>query len=126
MTPHCGSTDPTHVSRRCKGCKAVYNKRWASRGPVLQRIYRNPAKCVFCGLQAGNSAGVKVLRYPLLRHIDTGGRHTSVCIGSMAMCDRCVVENGKLNGKVRINGTGALERDDGLRSYDGMPLERAS
>ena len=122
MRARCGSNDPTHIARRCKGCRAIYDARRASGGPHLVRIDRNPAKCVLCDLMAGNSAGLKVLRYPLLRHIDTGGRHTSVCIGSMAMCDRCVVDNAKLNDKVRVN-VGQIERDDGLRAYD---VERAS
>lgn len=50
------------------------------------------ATCVFCALAAGNSLGVKVLRYPLLRHIDRNGRHTSVCIGSISLCDDCTVK----------------------------------
>lgn len=89
--PACGSIDPRHRARQCRPCHRVYKGRAPHKG------HRSPASCVFCGLAQGNSLGVKVLRYPLLRHIDKGGRHTSVCIGSMGMCDPCVLEHGKLN-----------------------------
>jgi len=62
---------------------------------------RPRAVCAFCSIAAQNSLGVKVLRYPLLRHIDKGGRHTSVCIGSMALCDECVVEHGVVKPEYR-------------------------
>ena len=119
----CGSIDPDHVARRCKACKAVYNKRWASQGPVLQRIHRNPAACVFCGIWQGNDAGVKVLRYPLLRHWDKGGRHTSFTIGSMPMCDRCVMEHGTIKDEFRYAKPGLR---DGLRANSGEPVRLAS
>lgn len=89
--PACGSIDPRHRSRKCRFCRRVYK----GRAPYEGRQAR--AACVFCGLAQGNSLGVKVHRYPLLRHIDKGGRHTSVCIGSMPMCEPCVLENGHLN-----------------------------
>lgn len=119
----CGSTDPIHVARRCKGCKAVYNKRWAEGNPIPIRLVRNPAECVFCGLCANNSAGFKVLRYPLLRHWDKGGRHTSFCVGSMAICDRCVMEYGKI--KPEFQPPNVNRQDDGLRSHDGLPTTLA-
>lgn len=59
------------------------------------------ATCAFCAIAAGNSLGVKVLRYPLLRHIDRNGRHTSVCIGSIGLCDRCIIEHAALNERAR-------------------------
>lgn len=90
----CGSIDPAHRSRECSDCRRIYKHRHLTGLPPLRR---NPAVCVFCGLAAGNSMKVKVLRYPLLRHIDANGRHTSVCIGSMGMCDRCVMEHAALN-----------------------------
>lgn len=124
ITGRCGSTDPAHVARRCRDCKSVYNKRWKSNAPFLPRLIRGDiAECRFCGLSADNTAGVKVLRYPLLRHIDKGGRHTSVCIGSLPICDRCVVEQGNVKAEYV---PAAPERHDGLRSYDGMPTRAAS
>ena len=89
--PACGSIDPRHRSRLCTPCHRVYKGRAPYAG------HKAAASCVFCGLAQGNSLKVKVLRYPLLRHIDKGGRHTSVCIGSMPMCDPCVMEHGHLN-----------------------------
>lgn len=59
------------------------------------------ATCSFCSLAAGNSLGVKVLRYPLLRHIDKAGRHTSVCIGSISLCDECAVTRGNVKPEYR-------------------------
>lgn len=91
--PACGSIDPRHQSRTCTPCHRVYKGRKPYQGNL------DPASCAFCGIAQGNSLRVKVLRYPLLRHIDKGGRHTSVCIGSMAMCDPCVMEYGKLNAR---------------------------
>ena len=95
----CGSTSPEHRSAKCPDCRRIYKQRHRQGG--LPRLIRDPAMCVFCGLAAGNSLGVKVLRYPLLRHIDRIGRHTSVCIGSMGMCDRCVLEHGTINERTR-------------------------
>ncbi len=89
----CGSTDPEHRARRCRECKRIYARRFASgESRFLGKRIPNPATCVLCDLTAGNSQRIKVLRYPLLRHIDKNGRHTSVCIGSLALCDRCIVE----------------------------------
>jgi hypothetical protein len=96
--PMCGSTAPEHRSRTCSGCRRIYKSRHLQ---GLPRLIRYPAMCVFCGLAAGNSLKVKVLRYPLLRHIEKAGRHTSVCIGSMGICDRCVIEHGNLNERAR-------------------------
>lgn len=95
---HCGSIDPRHLSRECRDCRRIYKRRHLL---GLPRLIRDPAVCVFCNLAAGNSLGVKVLRYPLLRHIDKGGRHTSVCIGSMGMCDQCVMAHGAINERTR-------------------------
>lgn len=68
---------------------------------AAQRKRREPAVCAFCNLASRNSLGVKVLRYPLLRHIDRGGRHTSVCIGSIGLCDECAVEHGNVKPEYR-------------------------
>ena len=47
--------------------------------------------------------GVKVLRYPLLRRVNPPGKpQTSVCIGSIGLCDRCVIENGDLNERAKV------------------------
>lgn len=99
--PRCGSTDPAHAARRCRPCKSIYQRR--HRDGIRDGTYRvpNPATCALCDLTAGNSQKIKVLRYPLLRHIDKGGRHTSVCIGSLALCDRCVLEYGAIKEQYR-------------------------
>ena len=94
----CGSTADEHRSKSCPECRRIYKRRHFQGAP---RLIRYPAVCVFCGLAAGNSLGVKVLRYPLLRHIDNKHRHSSVCIGSMGMCDRCVLKHGRLNERTR-------------------------
>ena len=85
---------------------------------MFQRIHVNPVACVFCGIWQGNESGVKVLRYPLLRHWDKGGRHTSFSIGSMPMCDRCVLEHGTIKDEFRHAKRGPK---DGLRANDLMP-----
>lgn len=56
-----------------------------------------------CQLMAGNSMNVKVLRYPLLRRVNLpSGRQTSVCIGSIGLCDKCVIEHGDLNERAKV------------------------
>ena len=95
---YCGSIDPRHSIRGCRDCRRISKKR---RAQGLPPIIRDPAVCVFCNLAQGNSLGVKVIRYPLLRHIDKGGRHTSVCIGSLALCDDCVMQHGAINERTR-------------------------
>jgi len=99
--PRCGSTDPAHAARRCRPCKSIYQRR--HREGIRDGTHRvkNPATCKLCDLVAGNSQKIKVLRYPLLRHIDKGGRHTSVCIGSLPLCDRCVIEYGNIKEQYR-------------------------
>lgn len=92
--PLCGSIAPDHRARQCRDCRRAYKRRT---GKGFPRYIPDPASCVFCGIAQGNSLRIKVIRYPLLRHIDKNGRHTSVCIGSMPMCDPCVAQNGKLN-----------------------------
>lgn len=118
----CGSIDLAHRTARCAPCKAIYNASYR-KGAATPRAL---AQCAMCGLTRGNTANVHVRRYALIRSfIHGGGRKTSVCIGSLGMCDRCVVDNAKLSDKVRVNA-GAVERDDGLRAYDSMPVEWAS
>ena len=92
----CGSTDALHRTRTCTRCHRIYRDRvLAKKG--LPRYLRIPATCAFCGLSARNSLGVKVLRYPLLRRAKRNGRESSVCIGSMGICDQCVRHNATLN-----------------------------
>lgn len=62
---------------------------------------RPHAVCALCSITAGNGAGVKVFRYPLVRGVSVDGRRTSRCIGSLALCDRCVIEHAALNDKVQ-------------------------
>ena len=93
--PACGSIDPKHRSKACSACTRVYK----GRDPYQGRL--SPAACVFCGIAQRNSLGVHVIRYPLIRHFGRNGRHTSVCIGSMPMCDDCVMENAHLNERTK-------------------------
>ena len=116
----CGSIDPEHVARRCLQCKRIYARRYARGDPPFARIIRGEiAECSFCGLNADNASQVKVLRYPLLRHMDRNGRHTSVCIGSLSICDRCVIEHARLNEKTKAGLPQPAAREDGLRSHEG-------
>ena len=100
--PRCGSTNPEHRARGCVECRRVYNREYKS-GKRFDRVPFGmpPATCSFCSIVAGNSAGVKVLRYPLTRHTKKNGKHTSHSIGSIALCDRCILEHGKIHDRYR-------------------------
>jgi hypothetical protein len=66
----------------------VYHRRWRAK----QEPKFIPATCATCGLHGDNRQGVKVYRYPLLRKVPRHEKHSSTNIGSLALCDRCVVE----------------------------------
>jgi hypothetical protein len=103
MTARCGSTDPTHRARQCKECVRLYNAAYKS-GLRFARVAfgRNPAQCVVCGLTAGNSMNVKVRRYPLLRSYNKPDRRrASFVLGSIGLCDRCIVESAELKPQYR-------------------------
>ena len=67
--------------------------RVASREPERQR--NTGAQCILCMLYAGNSAGIRVYRYPLRRPSyapgwKVGDRIERVNVGTIALCDDCV------------------------------------
>lgn len=100
LIPWCGSTDPEHRVMRCHECQRIRMKDYRSRlarGPA-----DNPA-CAMCGVCRSNEAGVGVFRYPLIRNVPR--LHSNRCIGSIAICDRCVVEYAAPSPTyVRANG----------------------
>ena len=93
----CGARTEDHVSRRCLGCKRIYNKRYRARQPrqprtpVQQYRVSDPATCAFCGLARGNSLKVAVYYYPLHRTIYRGDRKSTASFGRLGICDRCVI-----------------------------------
>lgn len=113
----CGSTDPAHRTGKCQGCKQIYNRRYRQHATT-----RPPAECVICGLLSGNSLNIHVRQYALIRTATVRGKKkTSVCIGSIGLCNRCVRDYGRLNGKVRLTES-TRTVDDGLRAHDTMPV----
>ena len=96
MTSRCGSTDPMHVARRCRPCKAIYNRAYRrTREPRFRpvRLELNPAVCAFCGLARGNSQRIPVYRYPLERTIYPNGVKRTASIASIGLCDECLIQN---------------------------------
>jgi hypothetical protein len=93
----CGSRDPEHRVKDCKRCIHLYNRAY-KRGERFDRVaFGMPrATCKVCGLAQANGLKVKVRRYPLLRSITKRGRRTSVVIGSIGLCDRCILREGEL------------------------------
>ena len=87
-TTYCGETGPDHRSTKCKPCLRIRMKAWRAR----RRASRPPVGpwCVFCGIGRGNTQKIGVYRYPLVRNI--AKLRSNRCIGSLAICDRCVVE----------------------------------
>ena len=70
------------------------------------RTPKRPAPiCAFCGLSRGNSLGIGVYRYPLVRCVFP--IRSNRCIGSLSLCDRCVVDYAAPSPSyVRANGRG--------------------
>ena len=97
MSARCGSRNPDHIARRCAACKKVYRKRYRDGAPLLARHYVNPAVCAFCGIAAGNSSNIATYRYPLIRHVYRDGRQTSRVVGSIGLCDRCLLSGGHVS-----------------------------
>lgn len=55
--------------------------------------------CIACGLRPGNSAGVGVIPFRLVRHYrDSGARRTAISIG-VGLCKRCL---GDLAGRAAL------------------------
>lgn len=115
MTARCGSDDREHRTGKCRACKAIYNRRY-KKGATP----RPTPVCVLCGLAAGNSMGIHVRQYALIRSANFAGRKTSICIGSIGFCNRCVADHAQLNGKVRLTPKARMIYD-GLRANDSMP-----
>jgi hypothetical protein len=47
-----------------------------------------------CHVPAGNLSGVPVHRYRLARTQYVGGRSKTVAVGSLGLCDDCIIEHG--------------------------------
>ena len=98
MTARCGSIDPMHRSRTCRDCDRIYKQRSATGAPpVMFRQRSNPARCIVCGLAAGNSLNVGVYRYSLKRW----SRNKARWIGSVGICDTCQLERGEVKAEFR-------------------------
>lgn len=129
MTARCGSYDETHRAEQCRECQDIYRERERSGAPPFgQRMLARGARCEFCDLVAGNGQGVRVYRYTLRRSVFTDGKRTSRALGSIGLCDNCLTERGLLHERAAyyMKPRQPLERDDGLRSYDGMPTRAVS
>ena len=102
MTARCGSISPKHRAKGCSACCAIYAKRYRSGAPPFgQRMLARGARCEFCELVAGNSRGVRVYRYTIRRSISVGGKRTSRALGSVGICDRCLIEKGLVHARLR-------------------------
>lgn len=102
MTARCGSISPAHRAKDCRPCQAIYRHRERSGAPKYgERYLARGARCAFCGLAAGNSQGVRVYRYTLRRSVNVNGLRTSRALGSVGICDVCVVEQGLLHDRGR-------------------------
>jgi hypothetical protein len=98
MTARCGSMSPDHKSRTCRECDRIYKRRSAAGAPpALFRLRSNPARCIVCGIAAGNSMNLPVYRYPLKRWSGKKARW----IGSVGLCDVCLAEGGELKPEYR-------------------------
>ena len=101
MTARCGSTSPAHRAQGCPGCRKVYNQRRLGLRPKFKkRFLAIAARCAFCGLADGNTMGVRVCRYTLRKNgVKVDGKRTSTALGSIGICDRCVIEQGLIHAK---------------------------
>lgn len=100
MTARCGSNDPEHRAKTCRACDRLYKRRYKAGQPRFRyRVTANAATCRFCGLVAGNSMNIPVYRYPLKRHVF--GVKQQAWIGTLGLCDRCIVDNAELKPKYR-------------------------
>jgi len=102
MTARCGSFSPEHRAETCKACQRIYRQRERDGASKFgMRYLAVGAECSFCGLTAGNSLKVRVYRYTLRRSVNIGGKRTSRALGSIGICDRCIVERGLLHQRGR-------------------------
>lgn len=122
MAARCGSTEPDHYAKSCHGCQKVYRDRQKAGLPRLRNYARADSPTCVCGLTVGNSAGIPVHRYPLTRHIRGIGNRS---IGYIELCDDCLPRYGVLK-ELFVPVLRTVERDDGLRAYDSMPVRAAS
>jgi hypothetical protein len=117
MTARCGSNDKEHRVRTCRPCDRIYKRRSLEGAPPYRhRTRADAAVCVVCGVTAGNSGDIPVHRYSLKRW----ARDKARWIGSLGICDPCLIERGELKPEYR-HSSAARVSDDGLRAYDGMP-----
>ena len=105
MTARCGSFDPTHRAKTCRTCQAIYRDRTRHGGPRFRfRLLARGARCEFCEITSGNSRGIAVYRYTLRRAVAVDGKRTSRALGSLGICDICIVERNLVSerGKERM------------------------
>ena len=101
MTARCGSFDPAHRAKTCSACRRIYKDRRLSGAPrFTQRLMARGARCEFCELVQGNTRRVRVYRYTLRRAVTINGLRTSRALGSIGICDICVVERGLVHERV--------------------------
>jgi hypothetical protein len=114
-TSYCGDTSADHRSTRCRPCLRIRMRRWRA-----QRRAANPPVRPRCALCGKGWDVVPVYRYPLVRNIR--GINSNRCIGSLALCDPCVVEYATPSPSyMKAHG---LTKREWRRSY--MPRERAA
>ena len=99
MTARCGSMDPDHRSRTCRACDRLYKQRSLAGLPHYRyRARSNPARCIVCGIAAGNSMDMPVYRYSLKRW----SRNKARWIGSVGLCDKCLTDHGELKAEFQV------------------------
>lgn len=102
-TSWCGVTAEDHRSTKCKDCLRLRMKAWRAKRRATRPL--TGPSCVLCGITRGNTLGIPVYRYPLVRNIQAIGSNR--CIGSIPMCDPCVAEYATPSPSyIRANGRG--------------------
>lgn len=62
---------------------------------------RTDAVCALCGIVAGNSLGIHVIRHSLQRTVYRDGRTIAVRVGTIAVCDQCIREHARPPRRLR-------------------------
>lgn len=92
---YCGNEDPRHRSTGCLDCQRI--RQAERRARIRAGRPLNGPSCCLCGITRGNSQLIKVYRYSLLRAVKaphTKGGWTNRQVGSLPVCDRCLIEGG--------------------------------
>lgn len=98
---YCGSDDPGHRSTGCRPCQAERQRQRRAR--IAAGLPLLGPECALCGIARGNSLGIKVYRYSLVRnfaaaHTKTGWTNRQVA--SVPICDRCLIDYGYANDRL--------------------------